>query len=488
MRKYNKLFSLIALLIFNSTPSFATENLITKQQNTIFTERELNETDFVEKIDLISGDINIEFFTDQEKIVASTNLVLKNSTNKEISKVFFILNSGLNIENIEINNSKIKEVIKEKSNETDPLGYVIFLENPLLPNKSVNLKINYSGKIFSKYKFGRIKENDIFLTSQTFFYPRFEKSQKVMSNISLNVTVPNEYTVISQSEDFNLKKQGNKLIFSSNINNLNGLNNDNGINLASAKYNVYKSNNISIYYRDKTDKSLLEYMTKFETSAISSLTNIFGKHDYKKFNIVEVNREDLGGMATSNTIFISDKNFGDYKNKSKLHYEYFKKQNNNDENKVNDDFKYYLRNTLAHESSHLFFNYFYTYDSPWFGEGFPEFISLKILDDFGVNNDLKRKIEDYEKSINSLKDNVLPPLNEAFLNSSAGYILNYYGTPLTIYKIWESQGNNFWTKLNSLLKDDFYLGKTITYNDFKNKFELQNDITSIFEKEFKYKQ
>jgi hypothetical protein len=464
-----------SLLLFNCNLVFSEEiPTLSKLQ---FLDRELNEKDTSSSCDLISGDISLEFNIEKESLSGKGNFIIENTNKNPISSTFFVLNSGLSINEISITGSSISETIKEKITDNSPVGYVIYFDKPIKQNQKVNLGISYKGNLLSKYKFGRIKDNDIFLTSQTYFYPRFEKINTKFSKISLKVSVPNDYIPVTQSD----KILNDNNLYSFEINNINGLKNDNGFSLAIAKYKLYKQMNLSIYYKDETDSKLLKYISDFEVKSLSTLEELFGKHDYKNFNIAEVNRDDLGGMASANTIFLSNKNFGDYINKSKSQYDYFKSLNKNDE-EIKQEYLYYLRNVLAHESVHLFFNYFFSYDKPWFAEGFPEFISLKVLSQNIDKNDINRKLYEYDKNITSLKKDKLPSLNNAFLNTNEGYFINYWGTPLVFNKLVQKYPEDFDKNIKKFLNRN---KSDLTYNYFKEVFNLDKTFLDVFEKEFK---
>lgn len=100
MKKYSNICSLLSLLILSANPVFSAQPLDIKDSKITFSQRSLNENDLIEKFDLISGRINIDFNVEQEKLTTSTDFLIENSNNKEINKILFILNPGLNIENI----------------------------------------------------------------------------------------------------------------------------------------------------------------------------------------------------------------------------------------------------------------------------------------------------------------------------------------------------------------------------------------------------
>ncbi len=98
-------------------------------------------------------------------------------------------------------------------------------------------------------------------------------------------------------------------------------------------------------------------------------------------------------------------------------------------------------------------------------------------------------MKEYEINLSGIKDNKFSSLNNANLFSPKGYAVNYWGTPLVLYKLWETQGNKFWNNLDNLLKNSHKSKKInlITYDDFKKNFYLDDETASIFEKEYKLK-
>ncbi|MFN4152984.1 MAG: hypothetical protein ACK4IX_18715, partial [Candidatus Sericytochromatia bacterium] len=241
----------LSLLLLNCNSVFS-EEIPTLSKLNLF-ERELNEKDTSSSCDIIYGDISLDFNIEKEFLSGKANFVIENTNKTPISSTFFVLNSGLSINELSITGASISETIKEKTTDDSPVGYVIYFDKPIKQNQKVNLGISYKGNIISKYKFGRIKDNDIFLTSQTYFYPRFEKVNTKFSKINLKVSTPKDYIPVTQSD----KTSNDNNLYSFEINNLNGLKNDNGFNLAIAKYNLYKKDNLSIYYKDDTESELL---------------------------------------------------------------------------------------------------------------------------------------------------------------------------------------------------------------------------------------
>lgn len=373
MKKAIKRFSLILLLSYIPVQVNAKDLVNNKQLSFPIIERELNESDFSEKTDILAGSLNLEIQPENNSLKGEIKYLLKNTAHSGLNKILFVLNSGLKINKINLEGAEIKELIKEKTSEGEPVAYVIYLNKPGTINQNIKMEIEYQGSIISNYKFGRILDNDVFLSSKSFFYPRLEKLEQKTSDFELKISVPDNYTVISQSDNFHKENKNGKKIFRSKLKHYNGIDNENGLYLSAARYKEYKKENINIFYLE-SDNQQLEYIADFEKKSLKSLSEVFGKHKSQRFNIVQVNRDDLGGMATVNTIFLSGKHFLISKNDPQ--YTYFKKAFE-DEKKIMDEYRYYLRNVLAHESVHLFFNNVYDYDKAWFIGG--RFSELRLL-------------------------------------------------------------------------------------------------------------
>jgi hypothetical protein len=134
-----------SLLLFNCKVVFSEEiPTLSKLQ---FLERELNEKDTSSSCDLISGDISLEFNIEKESLSGKGNFIIENTNKNPISSTFFVLNSGLSINEISITGSSISETIKEKITDNSPVGYVIYFDKPIKQNQKVNLGISYKGNI-----------------------------------------------------------------------------------------------------------------------------------------------------------------------------------------------------------------------------------------------------------------------------------------------------------------------------------------------------
>lgn len=465
------------LLIISTFSAFATES---SPEFSILS-RDFNDNDYKEQFNLISGNLALEIMPDSGTLKGSADYLIENPENRPADKIFFGLNPGLEIKKAVISNDFIKSINRENINGDSPLGYLVYPQKAIPPKGQISLRIEFQGKIAANYKFGRIMENDIFLSSGSFFYPRFEINSLRKSQLNVSFTVPAGYIPVTQAD--NLKAENlpdGKVLFKGKVFNINGLNNDQGINLACAKYQKTGKENLEIYYLGKPDPEFMDYMQNFEEKTIISLKRLFGSHDYHKFIIAEVARDDIGGMGSGNVIFLSDKNFGNHQVKSVNHYKYFKAKLH-DEILVKNEFRYYLRNVLAHESVHLFFNYFYTYNKPWFAEGFPEFLSLLALEEAGDKGDINRKLSEYRQALKVVKNNNPIPLNKAELNDPTGYLLNYWGTPLVLYRVRKERGEDFGHQLFKALEKK---PGSITYEEIVKTFDLSLEEKNNFEKGF----
>ncbi len=429
-------------------------------------------------LELYKTRLNLEINPQTGQLQGTFSAELQNPYSKPITQSCLVLNAGLEIKSLSL--PGLKQILKEPAQADTPVAYRLIANKPLAPGARQKLSLSYTGKIQGPPKFGRIQPEDVFLTAQSFFYPRFEKAWKRYCELDVQVTLPKGYLpVLSGALEPPRLNQG---VYLAPLDTNCGFQSDHGFDLAAAPFQTHDQGAVRIYYRQNKSLSPAELQTLHQefSATLEALNKQFGSHAATQFNLVENKREDLGGMAKVNTIFLSDKYFGKPATVAPNQYSYFK-QVLKDESRVASEFDYYRRTVIAHEGAHLFVNYFFDYDKPWVAEGLPEFVSLGVLASQGNKTDLERKLAEYRRIWQQIPNRPLPALNQATLDTQIGSLSNYNGTPLALWNIWQARGDGFWPLWQSWLADH---KKPLLYQSFKAHFQLSPSESAQFETGF----
>jgi hypothetical protein len=407
--------------------------------------------------------------------------ILTNTSQEPLKQVCFVLNSGLKLTQMTI--SGVQEVLKEPAEGDAPLAYRLMPQTPFAPQSSHHLSLAYTGKVQAKSKFGHILPQDVFLTAQTFFYPRFEKALERFCPLQVKVKLPEAFVpVLSGARHVQIQSTAptGEKTYQIGLESLCGLGNEQGFDLAAHDFQVFEAPNLKFYSARKKalNKTFFQPLTAEIQAILDVLAGQFGPHHEAPFQIVETLREDLGGMAKGNTIFLSDKYFGSPDSVAPQQYAYFKQQKGLAE--IDNEFRFYRQAVLAHEGAHLFFNLYYDYDQPWFAEGLPEFASLAVLKDLNEPAVVTRKLNEYCQVWKRNTQRPLPALNQARLSEQAGYLVNYYGTPLALWKMSLSRPD-FWLQWKKWLS---LRDKALSYAQFSEYFKLSSAERALFELAF----
>lgn len=448
------------------------------QASVAIQEQALADGECSQGLELSDARLVLSLDPDSGKLQGIYTATLQNPFTKPVDHACFVLNPGIKLDSLEL--PGLRMVLKEPVQGDNPLAYRLQTEQAFAPGSSRQLSLSYSGQIQSPPKFGRIKADDIFLTAQSFFYPRFERAYRRYCPLDTLVRLPQGYLPVLSGAKHVPQLSGRG--FGSSLETVCGFKNEHGFDLAAARYTVTQSDNLNIYHRPgkQLTESDLKGMAQELRETLSALGTQFGPHTASQFSLVESNREDLGGMGKTNTIFLSDKYFGKPETFAAGQFGYFK-QLLKDDARVAEEFAFYRRTVMAHEGAHLFVNYFYDYDKPWFAEGLPEFASLGVLQTLGRKADLDRKLAEYRRIWQQVGKQPLPALNQAGLNSQLGYLANYQGTPLALWSLWQSRGEAFWPSWQQWLAAR---DKPLSYEGFKTHFQLTEAESSRFEKAF----
>jgi len=466
------ILSLVVLLLsMPLAPAFA-------QTPVPIQEQPLAEAECSQGLDLNQAQLVLSLDPESGKLQGRYTATLQNPANKPVAQACFALNPGLQIDSLEL--PGLRQILKEPADGNNPLAYRLIPHQPMAPGASQHLNLSFSGQIQSQAKFGRIQPDDVFLTAQSFYYPRFERAQRRDCQLDVQVRLPQGYLpVLSGTQAASVLSNG---AHQAQLQTVCGFKNEQGFDLAAARYAVSESGNIRVYHRPAKQMSAaqLQTITQELSSALTALSSQFGQHTSGSFSLVETTREDLGGMGKANTVFLSDKYFGQPETVAPNQYDYFKQQLQ-DEARVTEEFSFYRRTVIAHEAAHLFVNYFYDYNLPWFAEGLPEFASLGALNTLGHKADLNRKLAEYRRIWQQIPNRPLPALNQASLGSQLGYLANYHGTPLALWSLWQARGESFWPTWKTWLAQR---DKPLNYEGFKAHFKLSETESAIFEQGF----
>lgn len=264
-----------------------------------------------------------------------------------------------------------------------------------------------------------------------------------------------------------------------------GLRNEDGIDLIAAPFQVRENAWLRLYERPTTTDSALsperfKQLSGEFASLLTALEKQFGEHDFVNFQVVAVPRDDLGGMAKHNTVFLSDKYFGEPAEVAPQAWAYFRQHTGSDGG-AEAEFNFYRRTVLAHESAHLFLNRF-DGDSPWMAEGLAEFTGVASLLISEQTEVAQRRLAEHRASWQPTPPQTLPGLNQAALNSADGYRVNYQGTPLVLWELAQRRGDAFWPIWRDWLSDRSQT--QLRYADFQTRFQLSTSESAWFEQAF----
>jgi len=461
----------VSLLTLPQTPAIAQMPIPIQEQS-------LAEGECSQGIELNQARLLLELDPQNGKLQGRYTATLQNPFSQPLAQACFVLNPGLKVERIEM--SGLNSILKEPIDGDNPLAYRLIPQQPIAPGASQQLSMNFSGQIQSQAKFGRIQPDDVFLTAQSFYYPRFERAHRRYCPLDVHVKLPQGYLPVLSGTLQTPILSGET--HQSNLETVCGFKNEHGFDLAAARYAVGGSGNIRVYHRPGKQMPAAELKTIAQelSETLAALKTQFGPHTASSFSLVETNREDLGGMGKANTVFLSDKYFGRPETAAPQQYVHFK-QKFKDEAQVAEELAFYRRTVIAHEAAHLFVNHFYDYDKPWFAEGLPEFASLGVLETLGRKAYLERKLVDYRRLWQQIPNRPLPALNQAGLNSQLGYLANYQGTPLALWGLWQARGEGFWPSWKAWLAQR---DRPLNYAGFKAHFKLNEAESARFEKGF----
>lgn len=443
-----------------------------------FAEKPLADGECAQAVDLDWTALEMGFDPDQGLIDGEFQTVVQNLSHQPVAQICFALNPGLKIRKLALKG--LDSAAKTPPEGASPLVYRLKLKPPLAPHLTQQLKLSYSGPIQSAPKFGRIRPDDVFLTAQTGFYPRFERASQRRCPMELLLHVPKDYRAVASGS---MAEQKNGEIHTA-LESICGTQNDFGFDLSAARYAYTVIPPVRIFHRGRADAKQLQEMGFRFKSLLQALEKQFGTHSFARFNLVETHREDLGGMAKTNTVFLSDKYFGPPDKVAPAQFAYFK-QLLGDAAQAGAEFGFYQRSVMAHEMAHLFVNYFYDYDQPWAAEGLPEFAGLTALASLGQRADAERKLKAYrqvwEQTRQQMPQQSLPPLNQARLDDPLGYLVNYQGTPLLLYSLSQSHGESFWKTWRGWLADRQH---PLLYQNLKSWLKLTPAEAAQFETAF----
>ncbi|PIQ23635.1 hypothetical protein COW36_07915 [bacterium (Candidatus Blackallbacteria) CG17_big_fil_post_rev_8_21_14_2_50_48_46] len=469
-------------LVLTLIVTLALNPMISQANATVpITEAVMAEGECSQGIELLDAQLILDVDPDKGRLKGRYTAVLKNPFAKPLAQACFVLNPGLKIDRIEIKG--LKSLLKEPTQGASPLAYRLIPQQPFASDSSQQLSLQFSGPIIAQPKFGRILPDDVFLSSQSFFYPRFDRAQNRYCPLNLQIKVPQGYLPVpSGAKQFPVLSGDT---YHASIETACGFRNEQGFDLASARYAVNETGPLRIYHRlgKQVSKAELVTMSAEFKDMFKALGDQFGPHTATHFNLVETNREDLGGMGKVNTVFLSDKYFGQAEKVAPAQYSFFKQQFG-DPDRITKEFAFYRRTVLAHECAHLFINHFYDYDKPWFAEGLPEFTSLEALLATGHKSDVERKLAEYHQIWRQVPTRPLPAINQASLDSQLGYRVNYYGTPLALWVLRQNRRDTFNALWKAWLSDR---NKALTYAYFKASFNLSPTESAYFEKAFEPK-
>lgn len=428
-----------------------------------------------ESIELHQPQLSLHVEPATGMLTGDFQVTLVNPYTRPLSQACFVLNTGLTVENLEFEG--LRELRREPPDREMPLAYRLIPEMPFAPGSRHLLQLRYWGKIAAQPKFGRIAPDNVFLTSQTFFYPRFERAYRRYCPMQVQAVLPEGYLPVL-SGDRQMKQDGP--IYAAEIETVCGLRNEQGFDLAAARYKVFETEKLHIYHHpDKLRPEQLQQLANEQLALIQTLGEQFGPHGIGRYQLVETNREDLGGMAKANTVFLSNKHFGDPKTVAPAQFDHFSKLPGGVAG-VPAEFAFYRRGVLAHESAHLYVNHYYDLDKPWMTEGLPEFASLRALAAIGDKAGHDRKLADYRKTWAQIPNRPLPALNEARLEGQLHYLANYQGTPLLLWAMSQTRPD-FWPRWRDWFADR---SKPLSYEGFKSHFKLTPAEAARFETAF----
>lgn len=443
-----------------------------------FAEKPLADGECAQALELDWTALEMGLDPNQGQISGEFQTVVQNFSQRPVAQICFALNPGLKIHKLELKG--LDSAAKTPPDGTAPLIYRLKLKQPLAPHVTEHLKLSYRGPIQSAPKFGRVRPDDVFLTAQTSFYPRFERASQRRCPMELLLHVPKEYLAVASGS---MAEQKNGELHTA-LESICGTQNDFGFDLSAARYEYTVIPPVRIFHRGRADARQIQEMGFRFKSLLQALEKQFGTHSFARFNLVETNREDLGGMAKTNTVFLSDKYFGSPEKVAPAQFAYFK-QLLGDAAQVGAEFGFYQRSVMAHEMAHLFVNYFYDYDQPWAAEGLPEFAGLTALASTGPRADVERKLKAYrqvwEQTRQQMPKQALPALNQAQLDDPLGYSVNYQGTPLVLYNLSQSHGESFWKNWRGWLGDRQH---GLLYQNLKSRLQLSPAEAAQFETAF----
>lgn len=341
-------------------------------------ERPFTASDCLQSVDLSETRLQLQIDPETGRLNGSYSSLLYNRSAQALNAPCFVLNSGLELESVA--QPALESLHRETRQGNNPLLYRAQLKRPLAPGASLRLQLHYGGSIQATPKFGRIQPQDVLLTAQSFFYPRFERGTQRMCPLALTVNLPKTYLPVASGT--RQKPQTSPAGFVLSPEGLCGLRNEDGIDLIAAPFQLRENAWLRLYERPATPVQALSpqrfaRLSGEFASLLSALEKQFGEHDFVSFQLVATPRDDLGGMAKHNTVFLSEKHFGEPAEVTPQAWAHFT-QKTGSESAAEAEFDFYRRTVLAHESAHLFLNRL-DGDSPWMAEGLAEFTGLASL-------------------------------------------------------------------------------------------------------------
>ncbi|MGV3524081.1 MAG: hypothetical protein ACO1RX_07650 [Candidatus Sericytochromatia bacterium] len=444
-------------------------------------ERPFTASDCRQGVDLSETRLQLKIDPETGRLDGSYSSLLHNRSDQALSAPCFVLNPGLELQAIA--QPLLESLEREPPQGNNPLLYRAQLKRPLAPGASLRLQLHYAGTLQATPKFGRIQPEDILLTAQSFFYPRFERGTQRACPVALTVSLPKAYLPVASGT--RQKAQTSPAGFVLSPEGLCGLRNEDGIDLIAAPFQLRENAWLRLYERPATPDQALSSqrfarLSGEFASLLSALEKQFGEHDFVSFQLVATPRDDLGGMAKHNTVFLSEKHFGEPAKVAPQAWAYFT-QRTGSESAAEAEFDFYRRTVLAHESAHLFLNRL-DGDSPWMAKGLAEFTGVASLLISEQADVAQRRLAEHRGSWRNAQPEGLPALNDAQLNSESGYRVNYQGTPLVFWEMAQRRGDAFWPLWRDWLSER--RSGPLRYTDFKAHFQLNARESAWFEQAF----